>query len=95
MKLFKAGDVEMPHPSEDRMCTPDEMAIVHLVMAVANGESWAIRDYLDRRAGKPAQSIEVEAKTTAPSIVFPDDDIIDIDPEATDSPGPAEESSND
>jgi len=40
---------------------PYQQAMLQLVSAIQNGESWAIKDFMDRGIGKPAIPLEIEA----------------------------------
>ena len=45
------------HPEYGEL-EPDELAALMLVEAAGNGESWAVKDLLDRMMGKPHQTTE-------------------------------------
>lgn len=43
---------------DGKVLTADEMAMAQLLSAMANGEQWAIREFMSWRVGKPTQAIE-------------------------------------
>lgn len=60
--LYERGILEFEHPDWGKL-SPHELAATQLYSALANGEPWAIQDFLNRYHGKPSQSMEIVADT--------------------------------
>jgi hypothetical protein len=50
---------EFQHPDYG-ILNPYQLAVAMLVEAAGNGESWAIKELLDRQLGRPHQSVTVD-----------------------------------
>ena len=55
--------VEFQHPDFGCINDPVKLAVMIVCMAAANGESWAVREILDRAFGKPVQSVDVTGES--------------------------------
>ena len=49
------------HPEYGEVSDPDHMAMIQFISAIQNGESWAVKDAMDRKLGKPTQAVELAA----------------------------------